>query len=1024
MLRTLTALALSLLAFSADARPRGVTSVSNSIVNVGGVGVNLGNGGFGTPVSQFLNWWRMSADFNIVSTLNGSMDGAAIWNCPTDCTTPTTYRNSSTGELVSPLPADVTSFSRSFFTPVLWPQYQYEETSFNNFAGQQFDVKWDGCTNPAVSMRFGSGSLGTGGSSSFGLGSGTITLGSGGYSNVGLTFTVTGVPSCYSDPPRNIRVCMAGDKCTRLDAGEVFDPDWAAAVKPAVPLGFVRAMDWMQTNHGSISEASQLADLNSTQITNTFNMAVGSGSISGTTLTISSFIRGSSFRAGQRVVCVGCTQTATIVSQASGTPGGAGTYTLNSSSTASSGVILGILPAGANASGGPKGGIAPSAMCAVASALSANIEYPIPVAATNQFATDVATSFKACMPAGLLVKYSYGNENWNFGFDTYRYVIAYNSTIPNYSGYRAAELMEIIAGVYGTNSWHHANNPTSRWLGAIGSQLANISVSTGNISGAMTWINSSPSPLTLPQLFYSLDVAPYWGEFYNGACVSNITAGVTPTVTINSGTSCSTYSSFSNGQSIRMFINGGTMASVLNNVDVTISGLSGNTFQINVDTTGLTYGGTGNGAMPSQLFKLADQSTALNVSDPVTYPSKFSYFSQQYAKAILNGSATDPSYGTITIGGAVNLGTGTNSILDLFQQQALIAQSNSLELSQYEGGYGATLVDNAQGTIRPQLAFEFLNNAQFAPGVVGDSVNTIANTYATAYSQFDSVNGVYPSQFTDTGNQSQFGPWGAIRFFPGDTNNPKWASVVAKNAAGRYVPPPPISGWTATYPGASNFYSSASACTNPCTDNLNNVVVGTGATTIKVMAALAGGSITSVTCDGVTISTPDPGATTSVARTAAIYTIPVGAGSNLRNCSFLTASSQFQRREFYVITVSGLSSPGTPISVATAGASHTIAYTNGGLLLNVTACNTGNYSGTSGVAPASGIPTTLTTFSDASASGIIKMGAFSANFSAPKFVVNPGCNFGTVSAVYNFLLKRDLDPASNDNSPMWLEKAA
>ena len=24
----------------------------------------------------------------------------------------------------------------------------------------------------------------------------------------------------------------------------------------------------------------------------------------------------------------------------------------------------------------------------------------------------------------------------------------------------------------------------------------------------------------------------------------------------------------------------------------------------------------------------------------------------------------------------------------------------------------------------------------------------------------------------------------------------------------------------------------------------------------------------------------------------------------------------------------------------------------------------------------------------------------------------------------NFLLKRDLDPASNDNDPMWLEKAA
>src|SRR5574343_1268671 len=117
------------------------------------------------------------------------------------------------------------------------------------------------------------------------------------------------------------------------------------------------------------------------------------------------------------------------------------------------------------------------------------------------------------MPSGLLVKFSYGNENWTFGFNTYRYVSEYASVNANYSGYRAAEMMEIIAGVYGTNSWHHTNNPTSRWLGAIGSQLANTAVSTGNISGAMAWINAIPSPLTLPQLFYSLDVAPYWGAF-------------------------------------------------------------------------------------------------------------------------------------------------------------------------------------------------------------------------------------------------------------------------------------------------------------------------------------------------------------------------------------------------------------------------------------------------------------------------------------------------------------------------------
>ena len=996
MLRSILAVTLLLFSASADARPRGTIGVNGSIVNVGGMSVNLTSGGFGQPFSQRLNWWKLGSEMRVVSTVNGQLDGIQIWNCPADCSTPTTYFSASTGELISPLPSDVTSFSRAFFDPVLWPQYQYEDTGFGAFAGQQWGVKWDGCASPSVSI-WSVGSLGTGGTSSFGANSGTVTFGSSGYSNVGLTFTVTGIPACYSDPPRNIRVCMAGDKCTRLDAGEVFDPDWLAMAKPSTPLGFVRMMDWMQTNFGSFNELSQLADDNFNSINNSLNMAVGSGSITGSTLTISSFIRGTPFRAGQRVVCIGCTQTATITSQASGTPGGVGTYNLSGSSPASSTVVMGIIPAGANGGKGPKGGIHPTAACQVASALSANIEYPLPIAASNQFATDAATSLKACMPAGLLVKYSCGNENWNTGFNTYRYVQAYASVNANYSGYRCAELMEIVAGVYGTNSWHHANNPTSRWLGAIGSQLANTAVSTGNIQGAMDWITASPSPLTLPQLFYSLDVAPYWGAFYNGATVTGITAAASAVVTgDNNGAGGKI---INDGQTVRMFVNGGTMAAALNNLDFTASATSLTGFTINANTTGLTYGGTLNGAVDSTLFKLADQSTALNISTPSTYPNKFSYFAQQYTKAILNGSATDASYGTITIGDALNLSTNTGSILDYFQRNALIAQTNSLELSQYEGGFGATLVGNAQGQMRPpQLAFEFLNNSQFFAGVVGDAINTPSNAYATAYSQFDSVNGVYPSQYTDTGNQSQFGPWGAVRFFPGDLTNPKWASVLAKNAAGRYVPPSPPSVWTATYPGASNFLTINSACSNPCTDTLNNAVIGTAATSIKVLITLGGGTVTSVTCDGVTISTPDVSTTT--ARTAAIFTIPVGAGTNLRNCSFVTASSQFQRREFYVITASGLTAPNVPIATASAGGPHTIAYTKQSLLLNVTACNTGTYSSTSGVSPASGIPTTTTVFSDTSAN-LAKMAAFQASFSAVKFSMQPGCNFGSVSAAYN-----------------------
>ncbi len=47
------------------------------------------------------------------------------------------------------------------------------------------------------------------------------------------------------DPPRNIRVCEARYE-TRLDAGEVFNPDWLALVHAG--SGIIRFMDWQMTN--------------------------------------------------------------------------------------------------------------------------------------------------------------------------------------------------------------------------------------------------------------------------------------------------------------------------------------------------------------------------------------------------------------------------------------------------------------------------------------------------------------------------------------------------------------------------------------------------------------------------------------------------------------------------------------------------------------------------------------------------------------------------------------------------------
>jgi hypothetical protein len=679
-------------------------------------------------------------------------------------------------------------------------------------------------------------------------------------------------------------------------------------------------MDVMKTNFGSISESSQLADNTFNSLNQSLDMAVGFGSVSGSSLTISSFSRGVVFKAGQRIVCVGCTNTATITSQASGTTGGAGTYNLSGAGGTAGGgtVILGIVPTGANANSGPKGGIAPSIACEIGNRANANIEYPIPIAASNQFVIDVATSFLACMNAGLKVKYSYGNENWNPAFNTYRYVQAQPTA--NYSGYRAAEMMELIAGVYGTNSYHPVNAPTSRWLGAIGAQHATPAVAAGFISGALAWINSSPSPLTLTQLFYQVDTAPYWGAFFGGSNITGITAGATPTVTASN--------SFTNGQSVRLFVNGGTMASVLNNVDVIVSSATGSNFQINVDTTGLTYGGSNNGAMDATIFKLADQSIALNISTPATYPTKYAYFNQQMSKAILNGTASDASYGTLTMPSGTNLSAAGS--LSLFQQNALNVQSYDLELGQYEAGPTSSLSGPAQSPIIPLQAVEFLNMSQFDAGVVGDTTNTAGNMFYTMYRQFESVNGIYPAQFNDLAPASQFGPWGALRF-PGDTSNVKWSQILAQNALGKWVDPTPAPTWTLSATTTDVGFGSGGSTTLTCpltvpTDGL--AVVGIGWTTpaANITSVVISGSGGAMTMDTTTVN----------AWAGAVYSKSVLASGSPYTVT-ITWNSSASFRNCAAVVLSGLAS-GTKISTSTGNPqkSTVIPVTKGSFIFAVT----------------------------------------------------------------------------------------
>jgi hypothetical protein len=854
--------------------------------------LNLAGPSYGVGFSPVLNWWTTGSQTVLVSTVNGSLTGQEIANCPVSCATPTTYIDTN-GELVTPVPSDVTSISRIFFTPVSYPQYQYEGTSFTNYANQQFDVTWTGCAAPTVAPWFG---VGTGGTSSFpGNNTGTLNVGSSNYSNIGLTFTMT--TACRASPPKQINVFLH-QHAARVAAGEFWDPDWLAAVRPFYML---RLMDYMYTNQSGITDISQLADANYTAFAQGYFMARSDfgNSISGTTLTIGGYNGDSLFGAGFKIVCAGCPSGLTIDHQLTGTTGQNGTYLLTSSGgTVADTIYLGVPPTGSGNKFGFKGGIHPSLACDLANKANVNIEYPIPAAATDQFVTDVATAFKSCLNPWLKVKVSYCNENWNSGaaFDCYRYVNAQTTPATGmaFAGYRAAQIAKIFADVFGSPAYSYKSPNGSRWLGAIGAQHADPTRGATAITGAKAYVATGIG-YTLQQLITQGDVAPYWGLFVQGASsITNISQSATPTITAAN--------SYTNGQIVRLFVNGGTMAAALNNIDVTVSSASGSSFVAtpfsgsNPSTVGLTYGGSGNQAIDSTIYRMADRSAALNGSTPATYPTKFAYFNQQMSTAVLAGSASDSSYGTVTITGDLNLAGSVS----FFQQNALNFQADGIELGQYEAGptwFPLFSIGNTQVAIG---AVEYLVIGQnFDLGVVGDAVNTAPNLYTTMFSQFDAVNGIYPAQFTDTGLLSQFGPWPGLRFLT-DTSNPRWQAILAKNSAGRYSPNIPAPTGSLTYNNATdrNFgAASSTTLTCPVTSSPGGLLV------VPITWTDGSIGISSVSVGGVGAMTQDAFTAVGGSWGSAIYSKAVSAGSYTVT---ITWSTSAPNRSCYALTLNNL----------------------------------------------------------------------------------------------------------------------
>jgi hypothetical protein len=963
-----------------------LSGVDRIPVSTGGMLMNLAPTQFGFNNFQFLNWFSTSNLYSvsITSTLNGSLSGVAAWNALGTGSKP--YFNPSTGEVNSPCPSDLQSITYYFFNEVpdtLSPAggaltnwgpggtpwwYQYELL-----------VTWNGNSTPSVP---GVSDLGPGGSFTVtGSNSATLIIGNQltDY-NIGLTFTINDP----TNPPQSIKVYPA-IYSANVARGEHFNPDYLADIKQNK---IARWMDLICVNTSGQTDISQMADFNYTGgIGRPFAMcAVGTATISngsggaGNTLNVSSSFSNSDIEIGSVITIGGGTVNVTAVL-------GGGNYTVDGApQNLSAQSFTGVAGIGANSAYGPKAGIHPSIVCEFSNLTGCDAWYCVPVAISNSAMSAIALYFKNNLNPGLKVYFQVGNEVFNFnpGFlvAAYANVQIYPGTgtannAALWLGYRSAQLWEIVAGVYGSAE-------RSRWAGLLHGEAADQGVAANSIQGATYWINNGSAYTQLNQICDATVIAPYFGPPQSSMATTTITAvGVgTPTTFTASGNGLST------GQIVRLFFGNtgaGTVGSLLNNVDVTVltanstqftaSHYGGNSGSSVFNTSTLTYSATATDCCTDGLFMdLMDDSVANNISNPTTYPTKYTYFRQQLIGAFISGGATTNGWVS---------GTNLTDVQTLITGNALIANAAGLKLMPYEGGMPC-------GGWPPQLEnnayyIDFSFNWIFDNSTPGN--NDVAAAYNAIRNIFGSVNALYNAQYYDLA----YAPYLAIRYVPGDENNGKWAAITAMNALGPWVDTTTPA--TGTYAYITDNYEIVSG-TPPYTavfsaaigTSLCKVIVGVSwqnGTVVSVVVANSDGS------DAVTLNNDFTDVTT------AVYSGQVSGLTTPTVTITYSSGNAFGYASAVVWTATNLLS--NTVQQTTGGsASLSIPVVEGCMVVSVVNSSNNappNYATGSSIAPVTPPGSVYPGFSGGGA-------YFTPSFTNPAFIVATGAPGGQVIATY------------------------
>jgi len=399
-------------------------------------------------------------------------------------------------------------------------------------------------------------------------------------------------------------------------------------------------------------------------------------------------------------------------------------------------------------SGAPVGKIPISVLIELSNETGVPLYYNFPHLITDSAAQTILEQIRENLNPGILCILEYTNEPWHPGFTQGTYLQSQGIASGLFTGsdfdkrmkwygYRAAQLFNIAGTVF---------NNRSRWYGTLGTWTAVTSQTSSVIDGAKKFVLDAGGGLTLADILNSVSVTHYFGTVPTPT-------GITAITKANPGVVTAASHPFSNGEEVFLVVKSASGMVELNETYATVANKTSGAFELQgVDTSAMTtFINAGAAyAMKSGLMRLADQSEANHISDPIRYPTKYTHFNEQLIIDNYDGS----------------LGLGSDATTDLVTKYAThkaLIEAEGLVMDAYEGGN-----HNVGGNA-------FLTNASLAPAkyiefnIATGHTQETARGYAQSNAAFFASGGHWGSKYSNLGNPTQFGSWGMHRW-QGDDN--------------------------------------------------------------------------------------------------------------------------------------------------------------------------------------------------------------------------------------------------------------